>query len=225
MSESNEVKILVLDTETASLTKGVVDIALACVDEDFQVYWKIESLIDPECEISPQAMGVHHITPEMVWDQPTLEEFMREHRYPLANVDVVIGHKVDFDLRFVRDYLPDNFKVIDTLKLSRGAWPDAENHKLQTLRYMHRLDAGSAHRAMGDVITTISLARHICEMYGTDATGLLQLMNAPLSLDTRMSFGKHKGDRLRDLPMNYVRWLVDKADIDPDLREALSLRM
>ena len=218
-------KLLVLDTETASLTQGVVDIALACVDEDFQVYWKIESLIDPECEISPQAMGVHHITPEMVWDQPTLEEFMRQHRYPLSDVDVVVGHKVDFDLRFIRDYLPDRFQVIDTLKLARQLWPDAENHKLQTLRYTFRLDAGSAHRAMGDVVTTISLARHICETYGTDASGLLQLMNAPLSLETRMPFGKHKGEKLRDLPITYVRWLVDKADIEPDLREALAARL
>ncbi len=209
-------RILVLDTETASLTHGVVDIALACVDEDFQVYWKIESLIDPECEISPQ---------EMVWDQPTLEEFMRAHRYPLSDVDVIVGHKIDFDIRFVRDYLPERFEVIDTLKLSRHLWPDAENHKLQTLRYTFGLDAGSAHRAMGDVITTISLARHICEEVGTDAQGLLQLMNAPLPLTTRIKFGKHKGERLCDLPLNYVRWLVDKADIEPDLREALAARL
>ena len=96
-------KLLTIDTETAGLAPasgtGVCDIAIACVDEDFQVYWKIESLIDPECEISPQAMGVHHITQEMVWDQPTLEEFMRTHRYPLSDVDVIVGHKIDFDIR------------------------------------------------------------------------------------------------------------------------------
>ena len=130
-----------------------------------------------------------------------------------------------FDLRFVRDYLPDSFQVIDTLKLSRILWPDLDSHKLQTLRYTFGLDAGSAHRAMGDVITTISLARHICEEVGTDAQGLLQLMNAPLPLTTRIKFGKHKGERLCDLPITYVRWLVDKADIEPDLREALAARL
>ena len=225
MSESEIMKLLVLDTETASLTHGVVDIALACVDEDFQVYWKIESLIDPECEISPQAMGVHHITQEMVWDQPTLEEFMRAHRYPLSDVDVIVGHKIDFDIRFVRNYLPKRFEIIDTLKLSRHLWPDAENHKLQTLRYTLGLDAGSAHRAMGDVTTTISLARQICEAADTDARGLLQLMSVPLPLTTRISFGKHRGERLCDLPINYVRWLTDKADIEPSLREALAARL
>ena len=104
-------------------------------------------------------------------------------------------------------------------------WPDLDSHKLQTLRYTFGLDAGSAHRAMGDVITTISLARRIAEEVGTDAQGLLQLMNAPLPLTTRIKFGKHKGERLCDLPMTYVRWLVDKADIEPDLREALAARL
>ncbi len=37
-------RILVLDTETAGLAPaegtGVCDIALALVDEDFQIYWK-----------------------------------------------------------------------------------------------------------------------------------------------------------------------------------------
>ena len=222
-------KLLTIDTETSGLAPaegtGVCDLAIACVDEDFQVYWKIESLIDPECIISPGAMGVHHITQEMVADKPTLGEFMREHKYPFDDADVFIGHNCHFDLRFVRDYLPDSFHVIDTLKLSRILWPDLDSHKLQTLRYTFGLDAGSAHRAMGDVITTISLARHICEEVGTDAQGLLQLMNAPLPLTTRIKFGKHKGERLCDLPITYVRWLVDKADIEPDLREALAARL
>lgn len=222
--------IVVLDTETAGLVPpepgaGVCDIAIASVDEDFQVHWKVESLIDPECTISPEAMGVHHITPEMVWAQPTLGEFMGHHRYPLENVDVIIGHKVDFDLRFLKPYLPDRYQVIDTLKLSRILWPEADSHKLQTLRYTFGLDAGSAHRAIGDVITTISLARRIAEEVGTDARGLLQLMNAPLPQTTRIKFGKHRGEMLKDLPMTYVKWLVDKADIEPDLREALAARL
>lgn len=161
----------------------------------------------------------------MVEDKPTLAEFMREHKYPFDDADVFIGHSVNFDLRFVRDYLPETFQTIDTLKLSRMVWPELDSHKLQTLRYTFGLDAGSAHRAMGDVITTISLARRIAEEVGTDARGLLQLMNAPLPLTTRINFGKYRGERLCDLPISYVRWLVDKADIEPYLREALAARL
>ena len=223
-------KIVILDTETSGIKppeygSGVVDIAIASVDEDFQVYWKVDSLIDPQCPISPEAMGVHHITPEMVDGKPNLEQFMREHYYPISDVDVVCGHRVGFDIGFVRDYLPEKYKVIDTLKLARSLWPNLDNHKLQTIRYTFGLEAGSAHRAMGDVITTISLMRLIAEQHGTDVHGLLALMNAPLSLDSKIAFGKHRGERLRDLPINYVRWLVEKADIELDLREALAARL
>ena len=37
-----------------------------------------------------------------------------------------------------------------------------------------------------------------------------------------MPFGKHKGTKLKDLPSNYIDWLLNKADnIDADLRTAL----
>ena len=217
---------LVIDTETASLSQGIVDIAIAEIDDDFNVLWSIESLIDPECEISPGAMGVHHITPDMVYDKPTIAEFMDMHKYPLFGADVLGGHKVSFDLKFLSDFLPDQFKTIDTLKLSRNTWPTLESHKLQTLRYTFGLNAGNAHRAMGDVITTISLMREIAEKHETDLTGLTMLMNAPLSLDSRIGFGKHRGEKLRDLPISYVRWLLDKSDAaDEDLREALLARI
>ena len=218
-------RILVLDTETASLTQGVVDIAIAVVNEYFDVLWSVESLIDPECPICPEAMGVHHITEEMVWDKPTLQEFMELNEMPLYDVDVVIGHRVSFDVGFLKDYLPEQFKTIDTLKLARNAWPDAGNHKLQTLRYKFKLDAGDAHRAMGDVITTINLAKRLMAEYGTDFNGLLNLMSAPLSLENPMPFGKHKGEKLKNLPLNYVDWLVNKADIDHDLKVALAARL
>ena len=104
-------RIICIDTETAGFAppskgSGICDIAIANIDEDFGIYWKIESLIDPECSISPGAMGVHHITDEMVADQPTLSEFMEQYKYPLNEVNVVMGHNVQFDIRFVRPFLP-----------------------------------------------------------------------------------------------------------------------
>ena len=215
-------RVIVLDTETASLTQGVVDIAIAVVNEYFDVLWSVESLIDPECPICPEAMGVHHITEEMVWDKPTLQEFMELNEMPLYDVDVVVGHKISFDLGFLQDYLPEQFKTIDTLKLARNAWPDAENHKLQTLRYKFKLDAGDAHRAMGDVITTINLAKRLMAEYGTDFNGLLNLMSAPVSTQYVMPFGAHKGTRICDIPRNYAWWVVNKSDFEPELKLAFS---
>lgn len=129
-----------------------------------------------------------------------------------------------FDIRMVKDQLPEVFGRLCTLKLARNLWPDAPDHKLQTLRYMFKLDAGTAHRAMGDVYACVNLLRRIAEEHQCRLDGLMELGRAPLSLNSRLPFGKHKGDKLKDIPMSYVRWLLTLADLDADLREALSTR-
>lgn len=222
----------ILDTETVGMkappgASGICDLALMVIDNDSAIVYGHESLIDPECPISPSASGVHHITDDMVADQPTLSEYAEVYGNPLVDYEcgVVIGHNVAFDLRFLGDFVPSGVVVLDTLKLSRLTWPELENHKLQTLRYHFKLDAGEAHRAMGDVVTTHSLVKLLCDEHETDLSGLVELSKKPLSLDTKMPFGKHKDVALKDLPLNYVRWLLETADIDPDLKQALKQRI
>lgn len=224
----NELIVDVFDTETASLEGGVCDIAIVQIDRNFNVLWEAESLIDPERPISPTASGIHHITDDMVWDKPTLGEFMEMHGYPWRRSDLVMsGHNVRFDVRVCREHIPAEVVLLDTLKLARNFWPDAENHQLQTLRYMHRIKGGdAAHRAMGDVVTCINLLKHMAFEKNTDLVGLLELSRTPLSLDTKFPFGKHKGVKLRDIPRSYCQWLLDNVhDLDPDLREAVASRI
>jgi len=222
--------IYILDVESAGLQVpenggGVCDLAIMEIDIDCEILAQVESLIDPEMPISASASGIHHITDSDVVDAPTLAEFMDLYSNPLMDAVVVIGHNVAFDIRFLKAHLPKSFEVLDTLKLARLTWPELENHKLQTIRYHFGLDAGEAHRAMGDVMTTHSLIKLLCEVHNTDLAGLRDLSKKPLSLNTKMPFGKHKDMALGDLPMNYVRWLLNSTDIDPDLRQALEQRL
>jgi exodeoxyribonuclease X len=41
-------------------------------------------------------------------------------------------------------------------------------------------------------------------------------------LPTHMTFGKHKGLPLSEVPKDYVRWLLDQANVDPYLRQAFT---
>lgn len=218
---------IIFDTETASLEGGVCDIALAWIDNNFNITDDVESLIDPQRPITPSASGIHHITDDMVWDKPTLAEFMEMNHHPFREGSILGGHNVGFDLRVCSEHVPKQFTKLDTLKLARNLWPDAENHQLQTLRYMHRIAGGDqAHRAMGDVITCINLLRFMAELHDTDLEGLIILSRAPLSLDARFPFGKHKGERIKDMPRSYCDWaLRNMTDLDPDLREALQIRL
>lgn len=215
-------KFLVADTETASLKGGVCDLAVVEIDKDFNVLHSVESLIDPECKISPSAMGIHHITNEMVWAAPTMDEFVAMNGNPFDHDDVVvIGHKIEFDINALKAVLPPKFRTICTLKLCRQLYPESENHQLQTMRYTFDLEAGESHRAMGDVITCLSLLRHISKDTGDDAFGLLARMSQPISIDMRMPFGKHRDERLRDLPSGYVTWCLKQDDFDPEIQAAL----
>lgn len=213
----------VFDTETASLEGGVCEIAIARINENFEVVWEAQSLIDPEREITPSSMGIHHITNEMVRDEPTLSQFMELQGYPFRRDELVVaGHNTDFDCRMVAAELPQLYRKICTFRLARNLWPDNENHKLQTLRYQFRLDAGTAHRAMGDVLAAVNLLRLCAQKADTDLPGLIELCKKPMSPETKIGFGKHRGTKLKDLPSSYVSWLLNKADnLDPDMRLAL----
>jgi exodeoxyribonuclease X len=216
------INVDVFDTETADIDGGICDLAIARIDENFDVVWAIESMIDPERPISPSAMGVHHITNEMVANEPTLAEFVEIHGNPFNRDGLVVGgHNVAFDCRAAAALMPPKYRKLCTLKLARAIWPDLPDHKLQTLRYQFGLEAGAAHRAMGDVITSVSLIRHINRVTGWSLADMIDECRKPISFETKLKFGKHKGVKLKDLPKSYISWaLREMENLDPDLREA-----
>jgi uncharacterized protein (DUF3820 family) len=38
-----------------------------------------------------------------------------------------------------------------------------------------------------------------------------------------MTFGKHKGTPLAEVPKDYVRWLLDQPNVDPYVRQAFEI--
>lgn len=217
-------RTIVIDTETAGLDPkdGVVDIAIIEVNQDLEPIATFESLIDPQGPISPSASGVHGITAEDVADAPTLQQFFdicAAKDYCEESL-FVVGHNVQFDLRFVAGHLRGPITSVCTLRLARHLYPDAENHKLQTLRYLFGLEAGAAHRAYGDTLLCLNFLRKVSDETGYGIEQLAELSAAPISVD-KMPFGKHRGLPLGDLPKQYRNWLLDKADIDDDLRCSL----
>lgn len=224
-----------LDTETTSIRGKVCELAVVETDVTGRVLHAAASLIDPEEPISPEAMGVHHITNEMVANEPTLAEYFEIHgRFLASEGAVYIGHNVNFDIdtigRHSLDFLTPTHDRACTLRLAKAQWKDGEvaNHKLQTLRYQFGLDAGSAHRALGDTLATVNLALLLCRLNNTNLDGLIQLNRRPVSPTARITFGKYKaadngkGVRYCDLPKDYIHWLRKQSDLNPDVREVLA---
>jgi len=162
----------------------------------------VYSLIDPVVPITPGASGVHGITADDVVDAPTIEEFLSI--VEPNNLDrgeiVIVAHKADFDLQYVGPHIGNLVGTICTLKCARKIYPDADDHKLQTLRYALnlRVEAADAHSAL-------EMSRSASPASETDAgqrprlEGLMEISKAPTHI-TKMGFGKHKGVKLTDLP-------------------------
>lgn len=125
----------------------------------------------------------------------------------------------DFDHRYVQDHVPVK-ECVCTLRLARHFWPDAPDHRLQTLRYLHKLKGGvGAHGALEDCETTLALLRHICAEQKIGLEWVRRLCRGTLRVH-RIPFGKHRGSKISELPRGYKVWLLG-TDLDPDLRAAV----
>lgn len=214
------------DTETSGLgaNAGVVEIAWIETDSKFNVIRSYRSLINPEVKIQFGAMAIHGITEDMVADQPTIKGFMEDNSLPLAGEGKILCcHNVQFDRQFFGPWMSPDLQTLCTLKAARVIYPDAENHKLQTLKCMLGLlgDHDKAHTALEDVSVLIQLAKRMCRDAECGLQELLHIQNIPKKI-TKMAFGKHKGVSLVDLPKDYINWLLTKCvRLDADLRASL----
>ena len=212
------------DVETTGLRKPakIVELCVVETDDQFNVLNTWESRIDPEAPIEPGASGVHGLTNAMLVDEPTIEQFMEMHGYPLRTDGVLIAHNVAYDREFLGPHF-ESYETICTLKCARILYPDAPDHKLQTLRFYLGLEAdhSKAHTAGEDVSLLMQMAKKMCEDHDLTLSALLEVQTRKRRI-LNMPFGKHKGTALSDLPADYRYWLLNKADnLDADLRASL----
>lgn len=213
-------KALIIDTEVSSLeTKECIQIA----------YWDGEELrgekkFCPSGEWCYGAIAAHHILPS---DVERLEPSADAVKF-LPDSDYVVGHNVDFDCE-VLGGLPGR-KRICTLAMARAEWPELKCHKLGALAYMvlglkdaTRDFIRNSHDADVDVHLCHEVLREIAERrgLGSDWEAIYQSSEEDRVPKT-ITFGKHAGSPLSDLPSDYVRWLLKLDNLDPYLRKALS---
>lgn len=165
-------RIVVLDTETTGMSPAqghaLVEVAaVTLVDGAIAERWS--SLVSPGRTIPPDASAVHGITDAMVADAPRPEAVGRELRARCGD-DVVALHNSPFDLPFLVALFaaagapPLWNPVLDTLGLARGFAGEGAN-SLQALRQRLGLPAETAHRALGDAVTTARVLLALAERW------------------------------------------------------------
>jgi len=209
-------KYLVLDCETTGLGDDdkVVEVAWTEIDvEDgigFVPDTEFYSLVNPEIPMSPIASGINGLRNKDLVGSPKIEDI----KFPEGEV-TLIGHNVKFDHKFVKNYI----NIVDTFCTylsARRVITDCPDFKLQTLSAHLNLPRQSAHRALGDVRTTVTLLDIIQERSGKNFYELAAWMKEPVAYD-RMPFGKHKGLPLSEVPSSYLGWLIKQPDLDADM--------
>ena len=160
-------RIAVLDTETTGLYPShdrLVEIAVMLLEVDAgtgRLVRRLETyqeLNDPGMPIPAMATAIHGITDAMVKGRRI--DALRVARM-LREADLVVAHNSGFDKGFVRQLVPG----VDALMWGcscrgipwRRLYAQVENTRLQHLAARLEIRAGTAHRALGDVETTVDL--------------------------------------------------------------------
>jgi len=146
------------------------------------------------------------------------------------DAEYLIGHNVDYDWRVIGE--PD-IKRICTRALSAKLWPLADSHTQSAMIYLHyRSEATgllrNAHAALDDVkncrLLLVKILDQLAVQLGRPVNDWEELweISEDARVPTVISFGKHKGTPIADLPNDYKRWLLNQTDLDPFVRKALT---
>lgn len=230
MSTLEKQKFVCIDCETTGLDPQqdrVIEVAVMCFDIQ-QVYAQMESLIDPECEIPETSIAIHHITPDMIKDKPTIAQALPEVLKLIGN-HIIVGHGVGFDIEIlamsaeragIACTLRHNLSL-DTLRLAR-LYGESPINSLEHLRKHFNIPVEGAHRAMSDVIVNTEVFKRLIKRYQT-TDQLFDVLSRPI-LMTTMPLGKHKGRSLKEIPLQYLQWIANK-DFDQDLLYSVRLEL
>lgn len=165
---------VVIDTETTGLnsTCGVVELSGIRFD-NFEPTMVFDTFVKPRAKNWKKAEEIHHISPEMVKDSPTIEEVAKSFIEFVGDYDIV-GHNLEFDLGILEDkgiVFEGKRKYFDTLPIAQkhlkkpkmkwdkeyemydidydSDW-DVEDHKLETLCDYYDIQRNDAHMSDSD---------------------------------------------------------------------------
>lgn len=194
----------------------------------------------PLKDVPPEASAVHFITTEelqncgtYVDDLPNLDQIFGARKY-------YIGHNVQFDRRMMTDnefkyrnsvseYLTDSSRWICTLRLAKKLFAEDVEFKNLTLSYLwfkfglyHDVNRPvNAHAAKDDVFmcyqVLVKLIEVCIERGHVDPNQeigqqISDFCNTPMRYRV-MPFGKHKGEQMSTVPLNYIEWMIRNSDV------------
>ena len=171
-----EENYIVIDTETTGLNAAEDEILqVSIIDNEGAVLF--DSYIKPTQHTEwAEAERIHHITPEMVADAPTIAEVMPEINDILNRYDKIVGYNLKFDKAFLENNGAEflSTEYADVMKMFApiyGEWNDQRgSYKWQKLTIAADYygydwsEHKEAHNSLGDCYATLHVYKEINEV-------------------------------------------------------------
>jgi len=235
-------KYILFDTETTGTqeTDRIIQIGAMIVHSKTQIE-VYDALCSTDIPITIEAMEVHHITPDVIENQPPYLELEIAQKINALNTkeNYLIAHNISFDLAMLeKEGFENHYTLIDTLRCAKHLLADSPSHRLQYLRYALALykDEGAeahtynirikAHDAIGDVLVMklllsklVILAKEKFPENKNPMETLATLTQTPVLLKT-FKFGKYKDREIEEIVKadpGYIKWMRNNMELDEDL--------
>lgn len=158
------------DTETTGLSPEncrIIEIGAVKFDQT-GILDTFNTLINPQQPIPYEITQITNINSEMVKDSPAIRDILPLF-FEFIKDTVLIGHNIQFDLRFLKAECERNGfpnagnKVIDTLHFSRWTLPELGKYRQPLMAEHFGIKLEAAHRAYDDARVCGDIFLHCIE--------------------------------------------------------------
>lgn len=157
----------IVDVETTGGQFGkdrITEIAIYIYDGK-KIVNSFTTLLNPQRKIDPYVVKLTGISDEMVADAPTFKQKAQEI-FDILQGNFFVAHNVRFDYGVIRsEFLRINIDykapLIDTVSLSRKAFPGFSSYSLGKICEQLGITIADRHRAHGDAFATVALFEKI----------------------------------------------------------------
>lgn len=165
--------MIALDVETTGLNPSkddIIQFSAIRVDKNLKIIDEIDIYIKCRYPIPPYITKINGISNSILVAKGLNPKDAAEKIIAFCeNEQVVMGHNVDFDLKFIKEFLKKNntetslfSEIIDTLKIAREKVDGS--HKLSVLAKKAGFKGTNFHNSMEDVRATLCVFKWLCSL-------------------------------------------------------------